>query len=59
MDRDLARKLARDAAAVEQAIKRRNDRIREAVEAGASYRDIAEYAGVSHQTVGVIVRQAR
>lgn len=57
VDRDLARKLSRAERKVREASAAREQLIREAVKGGGSYREVADLAGVSHQTVSNIVRR--
>jgi transposase len=54
---DLARKLARAADKVWSSSAARDELIREAVTAGGSLREVADLAGVSHQTVANIVKR--
>ena len=57
MPRNVAAKLSRARVRVRDASTRRDELIREAVEAGGSYREVAVLAGVSHQTVANIVNR--
>ena len=54
------RELARAATNVTKAIKRRDDKIRDAYQLhGLSLREIADLVGVSHMTVSAIVKRDR
>ena len=52
------RALKRAERRVRDANAKRDELIRKAVEAGGSLREVADLAGVSHQTVANIVRRA-
>lgn len=57
LDRTIARKLRSAARSIEDGIEARDQFILEAHEAGASLREIAEHAGITHVAVLKIIRR--